>query len=362
MNKSTQKILILAISAIAVIIAATAAIIFVPKFLAKDDNADKKAAKDYASPTSATTGYNNNHLATMPSMPDVSVPEESTTLPTDVENVTTNSNSGSNSGSSNNSGSNSGSSNNSGSSGNSSSSNGGPTRPTGADEDPLSSINVKQLITSQQFAGYRWSPEGQYYYTDDKECWQSNAGYNEVYDQMTPLTAMFIDCLRVRFNYDNKDWMVQFWKGQYGWLLLGAEIGLYTAPEGENTGIHGDINHYDCAAQEDWLYMQLDCYYAEEGEGTYELLFSRPYAKYWWPTGFVKGQLTKYTAPRSELKVKARITCKDEAMTDAFVAGLKDAGFRRAASNVTSQMVDDTYYRDGNDVWVLWSNLYQTAF
>lgn len=356
MNKSTQKILILAISAIAVIIAATAAIIFVPKFLAKDDVTDEKAKKDYASPTSATTGYNyNNNPVTFPSMPDVSVPEEITTLPAGNADVTANANN--NSGSNNNSNNNNTGSNNSGST-----SNGGPTAANPNDTDPLSSINVKQLITSQQFAGYRWSPEGQYYYTDDKDCWQVNAGYNEVYDQMTPVTAMFIDCLRVRFNYDNKDWMVQFWKGQYGWLLLGAEIGLYTAPEGENSGVHGDINHYSCAAQEDWLYMQLDCYYAEQGKGTYEQLFSRPYAKYWWPTGFVKGQLTKYTAPRSELKVKARITCKDEAMTDAFVAGLKEAGFRRAASNVTSQMVDDTYYRDGNDVWILWSDLYQTAF
>ena len=39
--------------------------------------------------------------------------------------------------------------------------NNGPTQPAGADEDPLAAINTKQLITSQQFAGYRWNPEGQ---------------------------------------------------------------------------------------------------------------------------------------------------------------------------------------------------------
>lgn len=343
MNKSTQKILILAISAIVVIIAATAAILLVPKFLGKDDGGET-AKKDFAAPTSATTAYNYNNIITAPSVP-ATLPQDDATLPAGNDKVTNANNNTKPTTNTNNN-----------------KPNGGPTKPAGADEDPLSSINVKQLITSQQFAGYRWSPEGQYYYTDDKDCWQVNAGYNEVYDQMTPMTAMFIDCLRVRFNYDDKDWMVQFWKGQYGWLLLGAEIGLYTAPEGEVSGEHGDINHYSCAAQEDWLYMQLDCYYAEEGKGTYQQLFSRPYAKYWWPTGFVKGQLTKYTAPRSELKVKARITFKDAEMTDAFVAALKDVGFRRAASNVTSQMVDDTYYRDGNDVWILWSNLYQSAF
>ena len=347
MNKSTQKILIIAISVIVVIITATAAALLIPKFINKDEGKDA-TNKDYNIPTAATTGYVYNNTPVVPSMPEVSVSEELSTVLSSVPatqpagNQNPTQPSGNNQQGSNN--------------------NGGPTQPAGADNDPLSSINVKQLITSQQFAGYRWNPEGQYYYTDDKECWQSNAGYNEVYDQMTPLTAMFIDCLRVRFNYGGKDWMVQFWKGQYGWLLLGAEIGLYTAPEGEVSGVHGDINHYDCAAQEDWLYMQLDCYYAEQGKGTYERLFSRPYAKYWWPTGFVKGQLTKYTAPRSELKVKARITLKDEVMADAFVAALEQAGFRRAESNVTSQMVDDTYYREGVDVWILWSDLYQVAF
>ena len=290
----------------------------------------------------------------------------------------------------------------------------GPTQPTGADEDPLAAVNVKQLITSQEFAGYRWSPEGQYYYTDDKECWQGNANYNTVYDQMTPLTAMFIDCMRIKFNYGGQDWMIQFWKGQYGWLLLGAEIGVFVAeerttqfltessvipvtepategltnepaiepitaeintepftesvitdintePTNERT-TSADLSNYYCATQEDWLYMQLDCYYAEKGQGAYERLFSRPYAKYWWSTGFVKGQITKYTAPRNELKVKARITFKDAEMADAFVTSLENAGFRRGASNAISQMTDDTYYIEGADVWIFWSNIYQSAF
>lgn len=279
--------------------------------------------------------------------------------------------------------------------------NNGPTQPAGADEDPLAAINTKQLITSQQFAGYRWNPEGQYYYANDKECWQENANYNVVYDQMTPLTAMFIDCLRIKFNYGGQDWMIQFWKGQYGWLLLGAEMGVFVAeerttksltepssvpatelsteettnepatesvtadPDTEPTNAGStsvNLSNYYCAAEDDWLYMQLDCYYVEESQGTYERIFSRPYAKHWWSIGLVKGQITKYTAPRNELKVKARITFKDAEMADAFVASLEEAGFRKGASNVTSQMRDDTYYREGADVWILWSNLYQSAF
>lgn len=219
---------------------------------------------------------------------------------------------------------------------------------------------VANAITDRQLAGYRYDPDGDFYYTDDKDCWQKNAGYNEVYDNMAPMAGMFLDQIRIRFNYGGKDWMVQFWKGQYGFLLVGAEIGLYTAEEGSYTGKTGDVNHYDCAAKEDWLYMQLDCYWSENNSGQYKKVFTRPYAKYWWPTGFVKGQLTDYISPLSELKAKGRITFKSKEMADLFVLGLKECGFARATKSTT--LGDDTYYQDGADVWVLWKNMYHDCF
>ncbi len=219
---------------------------------------------------------------------------------------------------------------------------------------------VPNAITNQQLAGYRYDPNGNFYYTDDKDCWQKNAGYNEIYDNMAPMAGMFIDQIRIRFNYGGKDWMVQFWKGQYGFLLVGAEIGLYTAPEGKYTGQVGDVNHYDCAAKEDWLYMQLDCYFSENNNGQYKKIFTRPYDKYWWPTGFVKGQLTDYMSPLSELKLKGRITFKSKEMADLFALGLRECGFGRAMGS--NQLVDDSYYQSGADVWVLWANCYHDCF
>ena len=211
-----------------------------------------------------------------------------------------------------------------------------------------------------QFAGYRYNSAGDFYYTDDKDCWQKNAGYNEVYDNMAPMTGMFIDQVRIRFNYGGKDWMLQFWKGQYGFLLVGAEIGVYTAPGGTYKGDTSSVNHYSCAAQEDWLYMQLDCYWSKNNDGHYKKIFTREYGKYWWATGFVKGQLTKYTIPKTELKVKGRITFKSTEMANLFVYGLRDSGFVRASAS--NQLVDDSYYQSGADVWVLWSTIYHDCF
>ena len=233
---------------------------------------------------------------------------------------------------------------------------------TTAEAKPKSGINVKKLIgddANQSFLGYRYSSDG-YYYCDDKDNWQKDTGYNEVYDKWAPYAAMYIDQVRIRFQYENKNWMIQLWKGQYGYLLIGAEIGVYTCGLNEYTGGTGDFNHFNVAEKQDWLYMQLDCYYCQGGNGQYKKIFTRPYDKYWWATGFVKGQLTKYTAPRTELKTKNRITFKSPDQANLFVQGLKLGGFRRAAG--ADQLVDDSYFMSGSDVWVLWSTINQDSF
>ncbi len=346
MNKTTQKIIIIAVSAIIVIVAATAAALILPGFMNKEEVT--QPTTNYERPTAENPTYN------------FETPSVDTSLPSVAEtilNATQNAANPNNKPSSNNPTTpNKDKNPNAGSGGSQSSSgsSGGKTQ---------SGINVQELIGDNgvQVAGYRYSSDG-YYYTDDKDCWQKNAGYNEVYDNMAPMTAMFIDQVRIRYNYGGKDWMVQLWKGQYGWLLVGAEIGLYTQKEGVNTGNVNDINHYNCADKEDWLYMSMDCYWAEGNNGHYKRVFSRPYAKYWWPTGFVKGQLTKYTWPRTELKMKARITFKDTQMANLFVSELRKTGFTAASGIESHQLGDDSYYQSGADVWFLWSTIYHDCF
>ena len=223
-------------------------------------------------------------------------------------------------------------------------------------------LDVKKLIgddAQQSFLGYRYSSDG-YYYCDDKDNWQKDTGYNEVYDKWAPYAAMYIDQVRIRFQYEGKNWMIQLWKGQYGYLLIGAEIGVYTCDLDKYSGGTGDVNHFNVADKSDWLKMQLDCYYCKGGNGTYKKVFTRPYDTYWWATGFVQGQVTKYTAPRTEIKTKNRITFKSADQANLFVQGLKLGGFRRAAG--ADQLVDDSYYMSGADVWVLWSTIYQDSF
>lgn len=222
-------------------------------------------------------------------------------------------------------------------------------------------VDVQKLIGPKgySFLGYRYSTDG-YYYCDDQTCWQNGTGYNEYYDLWASVACMFIDQVRIRFQYGGENWMVQLWKGQYGWLLLGAEIGLYNCPLDQYSGETGDCHHFSCAQKENWLKMQLDCYYAQGAKGEYKKIFTRPYDTYWWATGFVKGQVQKYSAPRTELKTINRITCKDADMANILVQGLKQAGFRRGAS--ATALADDCYFCDGKDVYILWSTINHDCF
>ncbi len=194
------------------------------------------------------------------------------------------------------------------------------------------SSNVKPdgTIFDQGVAGFQFNQTGNYYYTNT-DPWQRTLGYNELYDNAAAFTAIFIDTMRCKFRYDNKDWMIQFWKGQYGYVFIGHEIGVYYKP------IDRTAEHYDCVSDDDSLYMSMN------GLRDGEVLYTRDYAKYWWCTGFVPGKLDKFS-DRSELSIDARITMKDKEMLAAFVDSL--------ASNGMIKGQDFTV--KGLDVYLVW--------
>ncbi|MBR3438856.1 MAG: DUF4474 domain-containing protein, partial [Clostridia bacterium] len=195
--------------------------------------------------------------------------------------------------------------------------------------------------------------EGDYFYTDDKDCWQYGYGYNEVYDQAAGFAVMFIDKVRIRFDYDGKAYMIQLWKGQYGWVFVGAEIGVYTSNEFKTADINqADINHYQCADKSDWLNMSMDVYWDSTKNGSYDRIFSRPYTKYWWCTGFKFGTLNRFSSPITELIMKARITFKSATQASLFTSGMRRAGFRGASS--AGSLSNDSIFQSGSDVYFRW--------
>lgn len=210
---------------------------------------------------------------------------------------------------------------------------------------------VKDLLESKQILSYQYSYVDDYYYTNDKEAWQYNFGFGKIYDFVSPYILLEYDYIRIFFTYENKDWMLQMWKGQYGLLFYGGEIGIYNRPHSEE-GIN-EWTFFNCPAEEDWLMMEMTLYH-QELNGEYVRQFTREYDKYWWCTGFKNGHI-RQQEPADELRLEGRITFKDEEMTQLVVDGLIECGF--VASETKDGMGLDQIFVDGTDVYFRWQNI-----
>jgi hypothetical protein len=206
-------------------------------------------------------------------------------------------------------------------------------------------------FSAVNLASYKYDPDGNYYYTDDKECWQKNFGFNEVYDTFAPITMMYYDTVRTTFEYGGKEWLIQTWKGQYGMAFVGGEVGVYTRNPNLNVG-----SHFVCADKADWLNMEMAFMWDEYETGDYRAVFNRDYDKYWWATGFVvgfpNGSLRKTL---SEFRLVTHITFKDAEMADAFCEAFEENGFKRVSKLNNNE--PDTFVQVGSDVAFVWQNI-----
>ena len=152
--------------------------------------------------------------------------------------------------------------------------------------------------------------------------WQRTFGYTYIYDIAAPVIICWFDTTRIFFEYDDKEWMVQLWKGQYGWVLIGAEIGLYYRDFGDNTLIdENGVNYFKCADDDLLIKMSMTLYRNNQ------TLFSRGQQYSWWLTGFVPGALTNWgVTPEAveELGLDATLTFTDAEMMEAFIEGLEN--------------------------------------
>lgn len=194
-----------------------------------------------------------------------------------------------------------------------------------------------------------------YIYNDDKDpdCFQKNFGYNYTYDIGANLIDFSIETTKLDFDYDNKEYRIQLWKGQYisGEIgTVGGEIGVYTRPEGKVSA----LDHYDCASEDDWLKMEMTVFWDEFDNGEYLPQFTRNYDDFWWATGFVDGQL-KNRRDSNTLRVLGRITFESVEQAEAFDKAMSKKGFTKVENFSPYEI--DTYKRYEKDVIFLWQNI-----
>lgn len=192
---------------------------------------------------------------------------------------------------------------------------------------------------------YEYNADGDYYYLNDEKY---DYGYNYFYDEVAPAAVMFNDRVQIVFEYEEKNWLVQLWKGQYGWILIGSDIAVMTADKTAD-----GIEDFSFVTGDDKLEIKLNC--SRKTDNGFKQLFALDSAKHCFANGYSKGQLTDCTAPLSELKSYAEITFKSEEMAKLFANGLENAGFRESVIN--KPIFEDSFCRDGSKIKLYWSNI-----
>ena len=209
-------------------------------------------------------------------------------------------------------------------------------------------ILVRMCDSDEYNLNFDYDPETGYIYDDDGkglakigfdyDCnqgiffsaqnpWMRSLGYCETYDNSAWVLGCDLITHRMKFDYQGREYMIQVWKGSYGWISYGAEIGIYVREPGQ----FGWTSIYEAGSDEDMIGMQFDLYKKDR------FMFSRPYQNTWWLTGFI---INDETNPE-DIRVDAALTLKDEEMRDLFLEALEKEGL--TASSVDGLTVKFSY-------------------
>jgi len=135
-------------------------------------------------------------------------------------------------------------------------------------------------------------------------------GFNVFFDILSPLALMFLETMRFPFEYNGKEYMIQFWKGSYFLISNGGEISIYERHLGRR--LQWDASDTNNLAMTMQVY-QKDQLFLDFG----------PYHT-WWLGNFRFGSpfLLPVLSPK-KLRLTGAITFEDPGMRDAFWASFQ---------------------------------------
>lgn len=160
------------------------------------------------------------------------------------------------------------------------------------------------------------------------DSWQREMGYCRLYDEAALAFNMAIHSEPILFRYNNRRWLIEFWKGQYG-MTTGGEIGIYVTDK-EDISVPGVFEgpFFECVSDEERILMQYVLYKDRQ-----PVLYRREL--HWWLTGFDVG---RFTNP-NRLSMDIRLTFPNRTMLQAFVKGLEEAGYEEDSYQVLRNTV-----------------------
>lgn len=176
--------------------------------------------------------------------------------------------------------------------------------------------------------GFSYDAQNDLFYST-KGAWQRQFGYCHLYDVAAPLFAMVIDTEPVRFYYNNKNYLLSFWKGQYG-MVTGCEVGVYYT----NQKLIDKNTLYLPVKDSDMLDISVVLY--RKGEKIASVS-----KRHWWVTIFKLGM---FSNPR-DLSMDIQITFPNSDMLNAFLKSFKKLGYKDKNYEINNRTFSFTYKR-----------------
>ncbi len=173
---------------------------------------------------------------------------------------------------------------------------------------------AQQLNTLMQPFGFFFLP-AQGLISSVWDPWQREFGYMALYDRSAPYFNMIFHCEPIYFDYNDRTWLIEFWKGQYG-INTGCEIGIYHADSILSEDQY-DRTLFHAADDDEMLPLSMKLF-------TDRQLLLSVGRVHWWLTAFLPGCFSR---PQN-LTMHISITFPNVQMLQNFVRAAARTGYR----------------------------------
>ena len=179
-------------------------------------------------------------------------------------------------------------------------------------------INEKETILNNlaEPFGYTYEPSQDIFATR-QDAPQKHFGYTEIYDRSAAFFHMVFDYETIYFDYNNRTWLIEIWKGQYG-INSGCELGVYYADEIVPPEKYASTLFKAVDANEN-LPITLKLHRKPATESNAFEVLGQIRGRHWWPAIFKMGRFSK----PAELLVQVSIRFHDYAMLCSFLRSFK---------------------------------------
>ncbi len=176
------------------------------------------------------------------------------------------------------------------------------------------------------------------------DAWQRDVGYTAFFDRAASHFNMVFDYLPVYFHYQNRTWLIELWKGQYG-INTGSEVGIYYADrllseEELSTALFHAVD------DRDMLPVSMELFRGRN-------LLASLSKKTWWLTIFCMGMFSQ----PPQLNLEVSIHFQDCDMRCSFLNALLQTGFPKDSVRACGNTVSIQYCGKPNRKYGFWQRI-----